>query len=159
APDHLRFDFSHGAGVKDREVEHIEELVNEQVQKNVHLTREEMDLDAALKSGAMALFGEKYSQRVCVVKIGDFSVELCGGTHLDATAQLGLLKVQGEGALAAGVRRIEAVTGAAALDAVARNEAALKEAAELLKIGPLDVPKRLAKLLDEQKQLERQLAE
>ena len=159
APDHLRFDFSHGAGLKDREVEQIEELVNEEVQKNTPLSREEMDLDAALKSGAMALFGEKYSQRVCVVKIGDFSVELCGGTHLDATGQLGLLKVESEGAVAAGVRRIEAVTGTAALEAVARNEAALKEAAELLKIGPLEVPKRLAKLLDEQKVLERQLAE
>ncbi|MBM3219373.1 MAG: alanine--tRNA ligase [Candidatus Rokubacteria bacterium] len=159
APEHLRFDFSHGAGLKDREVEQIEELVNEQAQKNIRLSREEMDLDAALKSGAMALFGEKYSQRVCVVTIGDFSVELCGGTHLDATGQLGLLKIQSEGAVAAGVRRIEAVTGTAALDAVARNEAALKEAADLLKIGPLEVPKRLAKLLDEQKQLERQLAE
>jgi alanyl-tRNA synthetase len=159
APDHLRFDFSHGAGLKEREVEQIEELVNEQVQKDVHLSRREMDLQDALRSGAMALFGEKYSQRVCVVKIGDFSVELCGGTHLDATGQLGLLKVQAEGAVAAGVRRIEAVTGNAALEAVARNEAALKEAADLLKIGPLEVPKRLAKLLDEQKQLERQLAE
>jgi alanyl-tRNA synthetase len=159
APDHLRFDFSHGGSVKDREVEQIEELVNEQAQKNVHLTREEMDLDAALKSGAMALFGEKYSQRVCVVKIGDFSVELCGGTHLDATGQLGLLKVETEGAVAAGVRRIEAVAGAAALDAVARKEAALREAADLLKISPLEVPRRLAKLLDEQRQLERQLSE
>lgn len=159
APDHLRFDFSHGAGLKDREIEQIEELVNEQVQKNVHLTREEMDLDAALKSGAMALFGEKYGQRVCVVRIGDFSVELCGGTHLDATGELGLLKVEAEGAVAAGVRRIEAVAGTAALDAMARRESALKEAADLLKIAPLEVPKRLAKLLDEQRQLERQLAE
>jgi alanyl-tRNA synthetase len=159
APDHLRFDFSHGAGLKEREVEQIEELVNEQVQKNVQLTREEMDLDAALKSGAMALFGEKYSQRVCVVKIGDFSVELCGGTHLDATGQLGLLKIDTEGAVAAGVRRIEAVAGPAALEKVARSESALKEAADLLKIAPLEVPKRLVKLLDEQKQLERQLAE
>jgi alanyl-tRNA synthetase len=159
APDHLRFDFSHGAGLKDREIEQVEELVNEQVQKNVELTREEMDLDAALKSGAMALFGEKYGQRVCVVKIGDFSVELCGGTHLDATGQLGLLKVEQEGAVAAGVRRIEAVAGPAALESVARRESALKEAADLLKSSPLDVPKRLAKLLDEQKQLERQLAE
>ncbi len=159
APDHLRFDFSHGSGLKEREVEQIEELVNEQVQKNVQLTREEMDLDAALKSGAMALFGEKYGQRVSVVKIGDFSVELCGGTHLDATGQLGLLKVDTEGAVAAGVRRIEAVAGQAALEKVARSETALKEAADLLKISPLEVPKRLAKLLDEQKQLERQLAE
>jgi alanyl-tRNA synthetase len=159
APDHLRFDFSHGGSLKEREIEQVAELVNEQVQKNVQLTREEMDLDAALESGAMALFGEKYSQRVCVVKIGDFSTELCGGTHLDATGQLGLLKVEAEGAVAAGVRRIEAVAGTAALEAVARNESALKEAADLLKISPLEVPKRLAKLLDEQKQLERQLAE
>jgi alanyl-tRNA synthetase len=159
APDHLRFDFSHGAGVKEREIEQIEELVNEQVQKNIQLTREEMDLDAALRSGAMALFGEKYGQRVSVVKIGDFSVELCGGTHLEATGQLGLLKIDTEGAVAAGVRRIEAVAGPAALDKVARHESALKEAAELLKIAPLEVPRRLARLLDEQKQLERQLAE
>jgi alanyl-tRNA synthetase len=159
APDHLRFDFSHGSGLKEREIELIEELVNEQVQKNVPLSREEMDIAAALESGAMALFGEKYGQRVCVVKIGDFSTELCGGTHLDATGQLGLLKVETEGAVAAGVRRIEAVAGTAALETVARREAALKEAAELLKIGPLEVPKRLAKLLDEQKQLERQLGE
>src|SRR5438132_9795968 len=159
APDHLRFDFSHASGLKDREIEQVEELVNEQVQKNVELTREEMDLATALQSGAMALFGEKYGQRVSVVKIGDFSVELCGGTHLDATGQLGLLKVEQEGAVAAGVRRIEAVAGAAALESVARRESALKEAADLLKIAPLEVPKRLAKLLDEQKQLERQLAE
>jgi len=159
APDHLRFDFSHGSGVKDGEIERIEDLVNEEVQKNVELTREEMDLDRALQSGAMALFGEKYGPRVSVVKIGDFSVELCGGTHLDATGQLGLLKVEQEGAVAAGVRRIEAVAGPAALASVARRESALKEAADLLKIAPLEVPKRLAKLLDEQKQLERQLAE
>ncbi|MBM4442188.1 MAG: alanine--tRNA ligase [Candidatus Rokubacteria bacterium] len=159
APDHLRFDFSHGGGVKDREIEQIEELVNEQAQKNVTLTTEEMDIEQALQAGAMALFGEKYGQRVCVVKIGDFSTELCGGTHLQSTGQLGLLKVEAEGAVAAGVRRIEAVAGAAALESVARREAALKEAADLLKISPLDVPKRLAKLLDEQKQLEKQLGE
>ncbi|HZB22283.1 MAG TPA: alanine--tRNA ligase, partial [Gaiellaceae bacterium] len=159
APAALRFDFSHGAGVKDREIQDIQDLVNEQVQKNVPVQRQEMDIDEALKSGAMALFGEKYGQRVCVVKIGDFSVELCGGTHLDATGQLGLLKVESEGAVAAGVRRIEAVTGAAALGAVERREAALREAAELLKISPLDVPQRLRKVLDEQKALERQLGE
>jgi alanyl-tRNA synthetase len=107
----------------------------------------------------MALFGEKYGQRVSVVKIGDFSTELCGGTHLGATGELGLLKVEAEGAVAAGVRRIEAVAGTAALEAMARRESALKEAAEILKIAPLEVPKRLAKLLEEQKQLERQLAE
>jgi alanyl-tRNA synthetase len=96
---------------------------------------------------------------VRVIKIGDFSTELCGGTHLDRTGELGLLKVSTEGAVASGVRRIEAVTGTAALDNVARTEAALRQAADLLKIGPLDVPQRLKKLLDEQRQLEKQLGE
>lgn len=107
----------------------------------------------------MALFGEKYGSRVRVVKIGDFSTELCGGTHLDQTGELGLLKVAAEGAVASGVRRVEAVAGLAALESIARKEAALREAAELLKIGPLEVPKRLQKLLEEQRALEKQLAE
>jgi alanyl-tRNA synthetase len=159
APDHLRFDFSHGASLKDREVEQIEELVNEQVQADTPVSQSEMDLDEALRMGAMALFGEKYGNRVRVIKIGDFSTELCGGTHLDRTGEIGLLKVAGEGAVASGVRRVEAVAGSAAIESVARKEAALREAAELLKIGPLEVPKRLQKLLDEQRALEKQLAE
>ena len=159
APDHLRFDFSHGASLKDREVEQIEELVNEQVQANVPVSHSEMDLDEALRMGAMALFGEKYGNRVRVIKIGDFSTELCGGTHLDRTGEIGLLKVAGEGAVASGVRRVEAVAGPAAIESVARKEAALREAAELLKIGPLEVPKRLQKLLEEQRALEKQLTE
>jgi alanyl-tRNA synthetase len=158
APDHLRFDFSHGTGVKDSEVEKVEELVNEQVQANIVVTPAEMDLQEALKSGAMALFGEKYGDRVRVIKIGDFSVELCGGTHLDATGQIGLFKVTSEGAVASGVRRIEAVTAEEALKHVGREEAALRESAGLLKIPPLELPQRLQKLLDEQKQLEKQLA-
>jgi len=93
------------------------------------------------------------------VKIGEFSVELCGGTHLESTGQLGLLKLETEGAVAAGVRRIEAVAGGAALESVARKEQALREAADLLKATPLDVPQRLRKLLEEQRDLERQLAE
>jgi alanyl-tRNA synthetase len=157
APDHLRFDFSHGAGVKDAEVEKIEDLVNEHVQANIVVTPAEMDLQAALKSGAMALFGEKYGDRVRVIRIGDFSTELCGGTHLDTTGQIGLFKVVSEGAVASGVRRIEAVTGSAALRHVGREEAALRESANLLKIPPLELPRRLQKLLDEQKQLEKQL--
>jgi alanyl-tRNA synthetase len=159
APDHLRFDFSHGASLKDREVEQIEEMVNEQVQANTPVTQSEMDLDEALRMGAMALFGEKYGNRVRVIKIGDFSTELCGGTHLDRTGDIGLLKIAGEGAVASGVRRVEAVAGPAAIESVARKEAALREAAELLKIGPLEVPKRLQKLLDEQRALEKQLSE
>ena len=85
APDHLRFDFSHGGSVKDREVEQIADLVNEQVQANTPVTHEEMNIKEALASGAMALFGEKYGDRVRVVRIGDFSTELCGGTHLEQT--------------------------------------------------------------------------
>ena len=159
APDHLRFDFSHGASLKDRDVEQIEELVNEQVQANVPVTHSEMDLDEALRMSAMELFGEKYGNRVRVIKIGDFSTELCGGTHLDQTGEIGLLKIAAEGAVASGVRRVEAVAGPAALESVARKEAALREAAELLKIGPLEVPRRLQKLLEEQRALEKQLAD
>ncbi len=159
APDHLRFDFSHGAGVKDSEVEEIEGLVNEQVQANIVVSPAEMDLQEALRSGAMALFGEKYGDRVRVIRIGDFSTELCGGTHLDATGQIGLFKVTDEGAVASGVRRIEAVTGEPALAHVGREEVALRESAGLLKIPPLELPRRLAALLEDQKRLEKQLAQ
>ncbi|HEY7434020.1 MAG TPA: DHHA1 domain-containing protein, partial [Methylomirabilota bacterium] len=159
APDHLRFDFSHGASVKDAEVEEIEGLVNEQVQANIVVSPAEMDLQEALRSGAMALFGEKYGDRVRVIRIGDFSTELCGGTHLDATGQIGLFKVTDEGAVASGVRRIEAVTGEHALAHVGREEAALRESAGLLKIPPLELPRRLAALLEDQKRLEKQLAQ
>jgi alanyl-tRNA synthetase len=159
APDHLRFDFSHGGGLKEREVEQIETLVNEQVQANVAVSRMEMDLDEALRLGALALFGEKYGHRVRVIKIGDFSTELCGGTHLDQTGQLGFFKISTEGAVASGVRRVEAVAGAAALATVNRQERALREAAEILKITPAEVPQRLRQLLDGQRALERQLQE
>ena len=157
APDHLRFDFSHGAHMSDTEVEKVENLVNEHVQANIVVTPAEMDLQEALKSGAMALFGEKYGDRVRVIRIGDFSTELCGGTHLEATGQIGLFKVVSEGAVASGVRRVEAVTGDAALRHVGREEQALRESAGLLKIPPLELPRRLQKLLEEQKQLEKQL--
>ncbi len=159
APDHLRFDFSHGASLKDSEVEDVEGLVNEQVQANIVVSPAEMDLQEALRTGAMALFGEKYGDRVRVIRIGDFSTELCGGTHLDATGQIGLFKVTDEGAVASGVRRIEAVTGEAALAHVGREESALRESAGLLKIPPLELPRRLAALLEDQKRLEKQLAQ
>jgi alanyl-tRNA synthetase len=107
----------------------------------------------------MALFGEKYGDHVRVIRIGDFSTELCGGTHLDATGQIGLFKVTTEGAVASGVRRLEAVTGGAALAHVGQEEQALRQAADLLRIPPLELPRRLQKLLDDQKGLEKQLAE
>jgi len=157
APDRLRFDFSHGQQVKDGEIERIEDLVNEKVRDNIAVSSFWTELDAALRMGAIAMFGEKYGHRVRVVQIGDFSTELCGGTHLDQTGQIGLFKVVDEGAVASGVRRIEAVTGAAALQHVGQEEAALREAAGILKIAPLEVPKRLQKLIDEQRGLEKQL--
>jgi alanyl-tRNA synthetase len=159
APDHLRFDFSHPSSVKDRELEDIEDLVNAQVQANIAVAPAETDLQSALQSGALALFGEKYGDRVRVVRIGDFSTELCGGTHLDATGQIGLMKVVSEGGVASGVRRVEAMTGEYALRHVARQESALREAAGLLKVPPLELPLRLQKLLDEQKQLEKQIGQ
>src|SRR6267142_268447 len=159
APDHLRFDFAHGGAVNDREIAAIEDLVNLQVQADTVVAPTEMNLDEALKTGAMALFGEKYGDRVRVIKIGDFSTELCGGTHLGRTGEIGLVKVTTEGAVASGVRRVEAVAGPAALASVARSESALRQAADILKIGPLEVPARLQKLLDEQRVLEKQLRE
>jgi alanyl-tRNA synthetase len=157
APDHLRFDFSHGQSVRAREAEQIADLVNEQVQANVPVTHEEMALKDALASGAMALFGEKYGNRVRVVRIGDFSTELCGGTHLDHTGQLGFFKVTEEGAVASGVRRVEAVAGAAAAEAVARQDRVLREIGDILRIAPAEAPARLRKLIDEQRVLEKQL--
>ena len=159
APDRLRFDFTHAKPVKDRDLERVEDLVNEAVRENITVDPFWTDLDAALRMGAMALFGEKYGNHVRVIRIGDFSTELCGGTHLDATGQIGLFKVTTEGAVASGVRRLEAVTGSAALAHVGQEEQALRQAADLLRIPPLELPRRLQKLLDDQKGLEKQLAE
>jgi alanyl-tRNA synthetase len=159
APDRLRFDFTHGKPVKDRDLEDVEALVNEAVRENIPVDPFWTDLDAALRMGAMALFGEKYGNHVRVVRIGDFSTELCGGTHLDATGQIGLFKITTEGAVASGVRRLEAVSGGAALTHVGQEEQALRQAADLLRIPPLELPRRLQKLLDDQKGLEKQLAE
>jgi alanyl-tRNA synthetase len=159
APDHLRFDFTHGKPVKDRDLERVEDLVNEAVRDNIAVDPFWTDLNAALRMGAMALFGEKYGDHVRVIRIGDFSTELCGGTHLDSTGQIGLFKVMTEGAVASGVRRLEAVTGSAALAHVGQEEQALRQAADLLRIPPLELPRRLQKLLDDQKGLERQIAE
>src|SRR5262249_26467262 len=139
------------------ELEQVSDLVNEQVQANVPVTHEEMGLKEALDSGAMALFGEKYGDRVRVVRIADFSTELCGGTHLDQTGQLGFFKLTEEGAVAPGVRRVEAVAGTAAAEAVARQDRVLKEIGDILRIAPEEAPSRLRKLLDEQRALDKQI--
>ncbi len=158
-PERLRFDFSHVEAVKSAELKEIEELVNTQIRRNHELKTEVMDIDTAKEKGAMALFGEKYDSDVRVVTMGDFSIELCGGTHVGRTGDIGLFKITSEGGIAAGIRRIEAVTGAAAMDYVAQEEAELREAAGLLKADAMSLVAKLKAQLDKAKQLEKENAQ
>ncbi|WP_434928606.1 alanine--tRNA ligase [Shewanella sp. HL-SH2] len=158
-PERLRFDFSHFEGVKPAEIKEIEELVNTQIRLNHQLNTQEMGIDEAKEKGAMALFGEKYDAQVRVVTMGDFSIELCGGTHVGRTGDIGLFKLTSESGIAAGVRRIEAVTGAAALAYVADQQAQLEEAAVLLKSDSASVITKLKAQLDKVKQLEKDLSQ
>jgi len=159
APDRLRFDFNHPHAVADVELADIETEVNEQVRANLAVTTEEMAYDAAIAAGALAFFGDKYGDTVRVVRMGDYSVELCGGTHVSRTGDIGLFKLRSESGVAAGVRRIEAQTGGGALDAVREHEATLRTIGAMLKGGAADAPVRLEKLLAQQKELERRIAE
>jgi alanyl-tRNA synthetase len=127
APDYLRFDFTHSRAVDAESLNKIEELVNEQVKKNIRLEKEVLPKAEALKRGAIAFFGEKYGEDVRVVSIGDFSMELCGGTHLDSTGPIGLFKITSEGSIQAGVRRIEAVTGRGAEQLILRQNRDLEK--------------------------------
>jgi alanyl-tRNA synthetase len=158
-PERLRFDFSHFEGVKPAEIKEIEELVNTQIRLNHQLNTQEMGIDEAKEKGAMALFGEKYDAQVRVVTMGDFSIELCGGTHVSRTGDIGLFKLTSESGIAAGVRRIEAVTGAAAMAYVAVQQAQLEEAAALLKSDSASVITKLKAQLDKVKQLEKDLSQ
>ncbi|GIU18284.1 alanine--tRNA ligase [Shewanella sp. MBTL60-007] len=158
-PERLRFDFSHFEGVKASELKEVEELVNTQIRRNHELTAEVMDIETAKEKGAMALFGEKYDSEVRVVTMGDFSIELCGGTHVGRTGDIGLFKITSEGGIAAGVRRIEAVTGAAAMAYVAKQQAQLEEAAALLKGDSASVVAKLKAQLDKTKLLEKELSQ
>ncbi|GIU09952.1 alanine--tRNA ligase [Shewanella glacialipiscicola] len=158
-PDRLRFDFSHFEGVKAAELKQVEELVNTQIRRNHELKTAEMGIDEAKEKGAMALFGEKYDSQVRVVTMGDFSIELCGGTHVGRTGDIGLFKITSEAGIAAGVRRIEAVTGAAAIAYVAQQQAELEEAAALLKGDANSVVAKLKAQLDKMKQLEKEMAQ
>jgi alanyl-tRNA synthetase len=157
APDRLRFDFTHFSPLTDREADRIEEIANEQVWANRGLRIESMDLDRALGLGAMALFGEKYGERVRVVTVPDFSIELCGGTHVESTGEIGLFKIVNQGGVAAGVRRIEAFTGPGALRHVKREEKILTQAAERIKARPTDLPEKVEKLTDAARDLEREV--
>ncbi len=164
APDYFRFDFSHPKPMTRAEIETVEADVNRHIRDNVPVGIRLMSMDDAIGSGAMALFGEKYGEEVRVLSMGldedaSYSVELCGGTHVNALGDIQLLKITSESAVAAGVRRIEALTGEAARKWLTDREDRLKEAAAALKASPEDVPARVASLLDERRRLERELAE
>mgnify|MGYP003671460383 CR=1 FL=1 len=143
----LRFDVSQPVGLKPNEIQTVERDVNDQVRANANVLTRLMTPDEAIEQGAMALFGEKYGEEVRVVSMGNdhgrnFSTELCGGTHVRRTGDIGAFKIISEGAVAAGVRRIEAVTGQAALDYLAEQEGRLSAVAATLKVAPSDVPAR-----------------
>ena len=156
----LRFDFSHGQPASDAELEAIERLVNDQIQVNSAVATRHMSYSQAIENGAVALFGEKYGDQVRVLAMGgDYSVELCGGTHVARTGDIGLCKVTSESGIAAGVRRIEAVTGNAALAHMANAERRLGRLAETLKTAPSDTHERLLAVLDENQALKKALRE
>ncbi len=165
APDRLRFDFSHPKPVSEQEIERIEDIANERVLENSKVTTRLMAVDEAIASGARALFGEKYGEEVRVVAMGEagnalgWSVELCGGTHVKRTGDIGLVSIVSQGAVAAGVRRIEAMTGNAARRRLTDESRRLENLAQLLKVPVGEVDARLAQMLDERKRLERDLAE
>ena len=156
--DRLRFDFSHGQPVSDAEVEAIERLVNDQIQTNSEVATRHMSYSDAIANGAVALFGEKYGDQVRVLAMGgDYSVELCGGTHVARTGDIGLCKVTSESGIAAGVRRIEAVTANAALARMADAERRLSQLAGALKTAPAEAHDRLLAVLDENQALKKAL--
>jgi alanyl-tRNA synthetase len=157
APDRLRFDFSHFQPISSAELALIERKVNEQIRANNAAEVHHMGMQEALDFGAMALFGEKYGENVRVLKMGDYSTELCGGTHVSRTGDIGLFKITAEGGVSSGVRRIEAVTGQGALDHVDAEEARLAEAASLLGGAATDVVEKIRQLGERQKRLEREL--
>ena len=164
APDYFRFDFSHPKALSREEIEGIEAEVNAQIRSNEPVTTRLMAPDEAVAAGAIALFGEKYGDEVRVLSMGrdsdaDYSVELCGGTHVRALGDIQLFKIISESAVSSGVRRIEALTGEAARRWLVERDARLREAAAALKASPDEVPARIASLVEDRKRLERELAE
>jgi alanyl-tRNA synthetase len=166
APDRLRFDFSHPRALNSDEIAAIEAEVNERIRANSAVRTRLLTPDRAVAEGALALFGEKYGDEVRVVAMGGasdedrpFSVELCGGTHVRRTGEIGLFKIVGEMAIASGVRRIEALTGAAAEAFVAGEEGILRQAAAALRTSPAELPARIASVVEERRRLEREVAE
>ena len=158
APDRLRFDFSHYEGVTPEQLQEIEDIVNAEIRKNVAADTNLMTYDDAIESGAMALFGEKYGDKVRVLQLGEFSVELCGGTHVDRTGDIGAFKVTHEGGVASGVRRIEAVTGKGAMDWIDANQRTLRDLSGMLRSSPDQATAKVEQLLKQNKELEKKLA-
>ncbi len=158
-PDRLRFDFSHFEAVTKQELRDIERVVNDEIRRNFALNTELMAIDDAKAKGAMALFGEKYDDEVRVVTIGDYSIELCGGTHVERAGDIGLFKIVSESGIAAGVRRIEAVTGAEAIAYVNEQEQQLADVAALVKGDSASVLEKVTALLEKSKGLEKQVAQ
>jgi alanyl-tRNA synthetase len=164
APDKLRFDFSHNKALSEAEIAAIETLVNDKVRANEDVSTRLMTPEKAVAEGAMALFGEKYGEEVRVLSMGSddgktYSVELCGGTHVRRLGDIGLMKIVGESAVAAGVRRIEALTGAGALAYLNEQHRLVREAASAMRAAPAELPERISQLLDERKKLERELGD
>jgi alanyl-tRNA synthetase len=153
----LRFDFTHFSKITDEELRRVEDIANAMIYKNLEVQTEVCALEDALKTGATAVFDEKYGATVRIVKMGEMSMELCGGTHVQRTGDIGLLKVVHESAIAAGVRRIEAVTGKEALAHVQKAEEELKKAANLFKTNPLEIADRTEKLLKHTRELEKEI--
>jgi alanyl-tRNA synthetase len=157
APDRLRFDFSHYEAVTAEQIEVIENLVNSEIRKNTAVDTDLMSYDEAIESGAMALFGEKYGDKVRVLRLGDFSVELCGGTHVERSGDIGIFKISSEGGVASGVRRIEAVTGKGATEWIDTNQQVLRNLAGLLRSQPDQAAAKVEQLLKRNKDLEKEL--
>jgi len=157
APERLRFDFSHRGPVPEGDLQTIEEEINARIRENAGVTVEEMPYDQAIEAGALAFFGDKYGDIVRVVRMGDFSIELCGGTHVARTGDIGLFKLEGESGVAAGVRRIEALTGEGALETIRRREQILRQIAGHLGARDTETLERLERLLTREKELEKRL--
>ena len=159
SPDRLRFDFAHYSAVTPDELREIERLVNAQIRANAQAETRLMNFDAAVAAGAMALFGEKYEDEVRVLRVGDFSTELCGGTHVSRAGDIGLMRIVSEGGIAAGVRRIEAVTGEGAFGHVVETDHKLRDVAGLLKATRDDVEEKVRHLVERARRLEKEVAQ
>lgn len=157
APDRLRFDFTHYTALSEREKERVEQLVNERIIENHPVETKVLDIDQAIATGAMALFDEKYGDKVRVVNVLDVSRELCGGTHAKASGDIGMFKIVSEVGIAAGIRRIEALAGRRAFQAVKKEEQSLREISELLKASDPDVVGRVERLLNQLREAEKEL--